>query len=197
MAITFPLTLPDRPGFKSAECVPISLVGLSRSPTTGEKQTFVWPGQWLEFMLALPPMRETRAAIWSAFFLTCRSASGTFYFTPPNRVTTAGTKAGAVTVGAGAVAGDTVLPISGGTGEFAIGDYLQVGALPTPKLHRVIKLNAGSVDVFPVLRSAYANGTAITYVNPVGLFSLSDQTSEAYDDEIICNGIDFKITEAL
>lgn len=197
MSISYPLTMPANPGFVSAEFTPISFVGSSRSPSTGEQDIYVWPGQWSEFLLNLPPMTESDAAIWAAFFLKCRGISGTFYFTPPNRVRSAGTIAGSVTVGAGAVAGNTVLPISGGSGSFAVGDWIQVALGASAKLHRIMQVNAGSLDVFPVLRSAYSNGTAITYVNPVGVFRLGDQVSELYDEEIICNGIEFKIKEAL
>ena len=35
-----------------------------------------------------------------------------------------------------------------------------------------MQVNAGSVDVFPTLRTAYASGTAITYTNALGLFRL-------------------------
>lgn len=197
MAITYPLTLPTHTGFRSLEIQPKTVVGLAASQFTLEQQVYQWPGQGWLLNVELPPMSQANAALWVAFFLALNGPEGTFYVGPSIRKVTGGTKAGTVTVDTGAVANSTVLPITGGTGDFAKGDWLQVGTTTAARLHRVIQVNAGSVDVFPRLRSAYANGTAITYSSPVGVFRLLALPSEAYDSRKICHGLNFTAVEAI
>lgn len=197
MSISYPLSLPIHTGFRSTELDPQTVVGISASQYTGEQQVYPWPGQWWIFNVELPPMSQANAAIWAAFFLALNSYEGTFYLGPSIRKVTGGTKAGAVTVDTGAVANSTTLPITGGTGDFALGDWLQVGTTTASRLHRVTKVNAGSVDVFPRLRSAYAGGTAIIYTNPKGLFRMNGIPREAYDSRKICPGMSFIAFESL
>jgi hypothetical protein len=100
-------------------------------------------------------------------------------------------------VGAAAAAGSTTLPLQNGSGSFAVGDWLQVGTGASSRLHRVLQVNAGSVDVFPRLRSAYAQGTAITYANAKGVFRLAATPSARFDAARICAGLSFQAVEAL
>lgn len=198
MSITYPLTFPTHTGLRSLQIEPRTVVGVNMSQFTGDRQVQPWPGQWLVFSVELPPMKQADAALWAAFFMSLNGPEGTFLLGPSVRKTSAGTIAGTVTVGAGATANSTTLPLSGGTGAFAVGDWLQVGTAAASRLHRVLKVNAGSVDVFPRLRTAYANGTAITYSSPKGLFSLvSGIPGEAYDSRKICKGINFTAIEVV
>jgi hypothetical protein len=197
MAITFPLTVPSHTGFRSLEIKARTIVGSTASIFTGQQQVYAWQGQWNEFTVELPSMSEANAAIWAAFFLSLNGPEGTFYMGPSVRKVTGGTKAGTVTVDTGAVANATTLPITGGTGDFAVGDWLQVGLTTAAKLHRVMQVNVGSVDVFPRLRSAYVATTAITYANPVGIFRLSAIPSESYDPAKLANGFSFNAIESL
>jgi hypothetical protein len=197
MPITFPLTVPSHTGFRSLEIKPRTIVGVNASIFTGEQQVYAWQGQWHEFSIELPAMEQASAAIWAMFFQALNGAEGTFYLGPSVRKVTGGTKAGTVTVNTGAVANGTTLPITGGTGDFAVGDWLQVGLTTAAKLHRVMQVNVGSVDVFPRLRSAYAAATAITYTNPVGIFRLAGLPSEMYDQNKLCSGLSFNAIEAL
>jgi hypothetical protein len=169
MALVYPFAFPASPGIRDIAWDPITKVGASTSPYTGEQQIIVWPGQWWEGSFVLPPMRDPNAGIWESWLLGLNGMQGTFQLTPPERLTTRGTAAGAIQVGAGAVANSTVLPLQGGTGSYAVGDWLQV----LTYLHRVTQVNVGSVDVFPRLRSAYAQTTPITYTNPKGQFRLN------------------------
>lgn len=197
MSLTYPLTLPTATGFRSLEIKAQSVVAQNVSPFTGAQQVYAWPGQWWQFGVELPAMSQANAAIWSAFFLALNGPEGTFYLGPSIRKTTGGTKSGTVTVNTGAAYNSTVLPITGGSGDFAVGDWLQVGTGTAAKLHRVVQVNAGSVDVFPRLRSAYSAGTAITYTNPKGLFRAAAIPSEAYDSRKICSGLSFVAVEVV
>lgn len=198
MAITFPLTLPAAPGFRSIEWAPRSIVGLNASPFTGQTQTYEWPGQWWEAAVTLPPMKDAQAGAWQAFFLALNGRAGSFLLGDSIRKTRLGTVTGTLTVGAGAVANSTTLPIAGATGTFATGDWLQVATGLSSRLHRVTQVNSSaSVDVFPRLRSAYANGTAINVASPQGLFRLAALPGWAYDERRICAGLSFNATEVL
>jgi hypothetical protein len=197
MSLTFPISLPSTPGFRSCEIVDDGNVGLAVSPFTGEQQVYAWPMQLLRFRVELPAMKEPNIGIWSAFFMSLNGPAGKFYLGDSLRKTPRGTIAGSPTVDSGAVAGSTTLPITGGTGAFAVGDWLQVSSGSTSRLHRVLKVNAGSVDVFPVLRSAYAAATAITYTNPKGVFRLAARVPVAADSRKLASGISFAAFEAL
>lgn len=197
MAINFPLSLPTVTGVRSRELVPTTVVGMTSSQFTGEQQVFPSVGQWLVFNFELPQMKDASAGIWSAFFMALNSMEGTFLMGDSVRKVPRGTVAGTVTVGAGAVANSTTLPLSGGTGAFAVADWLQVFTGASSRLHRVLQVNAGSVDVFPRLRAAYANGSSITYTNPKGVFRLTGIPAEAFDSRKICQGMQFTAMEAI
>lgn len=202
MAITFPYSLPSSPGYRSRELAPQTVVDFNRSPFTGAQQVYAWPGQWLQFVMELPPMRDADAGAWSAAFMALNGPAGTFLLGDSVRKNSRGTIAGTWTVGAGAVANTTTLPLSGGTGVFVAGDWLQVFSGASSRLHRVLKVNMvganmTSVEVFPRLRSAYANGSVITYTGAKGLFRLAAIPAEAFDSRKICGGMSFTAIEAL
>jgi len=197
MAITYPLTVPTHTGFSSLQIKARTIVGISASIFTGEQQVYPWAGQWHELTIELPTMGQGASSIWAMFFQSLNGPEGTFYMGPSVRKVTGGTKAGTVTVDTGAVANATTLPITGGTGDFAVGDWLQVGLTTAARLHRVIKVNVGSVDVFPRLRSAYTATTSITYTNPVGIFRLAAMPTELYDSAKLCRGFTFNAIESI
>lgn len=202
MAITYPLTFPTHTGVRALEISAKTVVGSNVSPFTGEQQVYAWPGQWWQFAIELPPMTQANAAIWAAFFLSLNGIEGTFYLGPTVRKTSGGNPGGTWTVGASAVANATTLPVTGGTGAFAVGDWLQVGTTTASRLHRVTQVNMSganmiSVDVFPRLRSAYANGTAITHSNPKGIFRLLGIPPEAYSPAKMSQGISLTAIESL
>lgn len=200
MAITFPLTQPATPGKRSIQWTPRTIVGMNVSPFTGNQQVFAHPGQWLEATVTLPPMADAAAGAWQAFFLALNGREGTFYLGDSVRKTRLGTLAGTITVGAGAVSNTTTLPVAVGTstGTLAVGDWLQVSTGSSARLHRVVQVNsAASYDVFPRLRSAYANTTPITYASPVGLFRLAGAVPWGYDAQKICDGLTFSAMEVI
>jgi hypothetical protein len=138
-------------------------------------------------------MVDSVSALWEAWKLSLNGQQGTFYLGDSIRKTTRGTAAGSITVGASATANSTSLPLSGGSGSFAVGDWLQVST----HLYRVLKVNVGSVDVFPRLRSSYESGTAIVYTNPKGIFRLAtNEMGWSYDMARI-GALSFEAREAI
>lgn len=199
MAITYPLTIPSISHIRDTEWDPVTMVGRTQSPYTGQSQTYVWPGQWWAVRFSLIPLNDAKqsnaAGLWEAFMLSLNGQQGTFRFGDPSRKTPRGTISGSpLQVGSSAAALSTVLPITNGTGQFAVGDWLQVGN----NLHRVINIiDSGHVDVWPRLRSAYAAGTTITYTNPLGLFQLRSNSMKWNTDVAKFHGITIDAVEYL
>lgn len=197
MSLSYPLTPPASPAYASRELIPRTMVGFNQSPFTGAQQVYAWSGQWLAFQFSLPAMKDAVSGPWEAFFMALNGSEGSFYLGDSVRKVSLGNPSGSWQVGAGAVANSTVLPLQNGAGSFAVGDWLQVGAATASRLHRVLQVNVGSVDVFPRLRSAYAQGTAITYTNAKGIFRLAGLPSFRFDRAKVNDGLSFEAVEVL
>lgn len=198
MSLTYPLTFPTATGIQSRDMQPQTIVGMVQSPFTGQQQVYGWPGQWLTFSVSLPPMTDANAGQWSAFFMAMNGPEGTCLFGDSVRKIPRGTAAGTWTVGAGNTANSTTLVLVAGTGQFDVGDWLQIFSGASSRLHRVIQVNsATNYDVFPRLRSAYSNGSAVTYVNPKGVFRIASIPSEGFSAEKICGGMTINLVESL
>lgn len=169
MAISYPLTFPSGV-VSSVSWIPKSVVGVSQSIFSGQSQAHAHSGSWWECSIEFVGGDAAKYDAISAFLLALNGREGTFNFGPIMRATTRGTAAGSWTVGSGAAINTTTLPITGGTGAFVVGDWIQVGT----QLFRIVQINTGSVDVFPKLRTAFASSTAITYANAKGAFRLME-----------------------
>jgi hypothetical protein len=91
-----------------------------------------------------------------------------------------------------ATANGTTLGISGATGSFAAGDWIQIST----SLYKIVQVNSSSsVDVFPVLRSSYAGGTSITYTNAKGVFRLAEPSTQWSIDTAKFYGVSFNVME--
>jgi len=196
MAIVYPLAVPTTPGFSSVVWKPITVVGESVAPTSLQAQTFVWPGQAWALSATLPKVHTRESAdTWTAFLLAMNGKEGRCLLGDRTRPTTRGDAAGAKTVGAGAVALSTTLPVAGGTGAFVIGDWLQIGDY----LHNVTQVNSAvSYDVWPRLRGAYVNGTVIIYTNAKGKFKfVSNDVMQWAIDKMKHYDVELDLVEAL
>lgn len=195
MAITYPLTPPATPGFTSLKWMPKTVVGYAYSPFTGQAQTYVWPGAWWEVEISIAPCKDAAAGAWVAFLLALNGQQGTFNLGDSVRKTSLGTITGAPTCNGAQTANGTTLTLTGHTGSLAVGDWIQIGT----NLHKVIQVNSGtSVDVWPKLRSAYAGGTAIVYINAKGLFRLASNDAMNWDvDTAKFYGLTIRAMEAL
>jgi hypothetical protein len=120
-----------------------------------------------------------------------KAQRGTFYFQDYANPTNRGGVTGTLTV-ASATANGTTLGISGATGQFAVGDWLQIST----SLYKVVEsTSSSSVDVFPALRKSYAGGTSITYTNAKGVFRLASPSTEWSIGEASIYGVGFAIIE--
>ena len=189
MAITYPISPPSPFLASRLSFTGISSVSRNTSPFTMQTQQYNWPGQaWLA-SVDCPPMTRADAEAVISFLLAAHR--GTFYFQDYANPTNRGGVTGTLTV-ATATANASTLTFSGATGSFALGDWLQIST----SLYKVVQVNSSSsVEVFPVLRSSYTAGTAITYTNAKGVFRLAGASTEWSIDLASIYGINFSIIE--
>lgn len=189
MAITYPLTPPSP--FRVAK---LSLTGMSAtsrniSPFTFQTQQYNWSGQAWMGSVECPPMIRADAEEIVGFLLAAQR--GTFYFQDYANPSPRGAVTGSLTVNT-ATANTSTLGISGATGSFAVGDWLQIST----SLYKVIIATSSSeVEVFPALRKSYAGSTPITKTNAKGVFRLADPKTDWSIELAGIYGIAFGIVE--
>lgn len=189
MAITYPLTPPSPFRVSRLSLSGFSATSRNVSPFTFQIQQYNWAGQAWSGQVDCPPMTRADAEAVIGFLLAAQR--GTFYFQDYANPTNRGGVTGTLTV-ASATANTTTLGISGATGSFAVGDWLQIST----SLYKVVQVNSSiSVEVFPVLRSSYVAGTAITYSNAKGVFRLSEPLTNWSIDNAKIYGVSFGIVE--
>ncbi len=189
MAISYPLTPPSPFRISKLTLSGMSATSRNVSPFTFQTQQYNWPGQAWMGSVECPPM--TRAAAEEVIGFLLAAQRGTFYFQDYANTSPRGNVTGTLTVSS-ATANTSTLGISGATGTFAVGDWLQIST----SLYKVVQVNSSSsVDLFPVLRSSYAGGTAITYSNAKGVFRLAEPRTEWSIELASIYGITFSIAE--
>jgi hypothetical protein len=192
MAITYPLTPPDPFYLSRLSLTGVSAVSRNTSPFTLQTQQYNHAGQaWLG-SVDCPPMTRADAETMLAFLLSAQR--GTFLFQDYANANPRGAITGTLTVSS-ATANSTTLTMinTGGSGSFAVGDWLQIST----SLYKVIKADGTGliVDVFPVLRKSYAATTAIVKTNAKGVFRLAQPTTEWSIELASVYGISFSIVE--
>jgi hypothetical protein len=189
MAITYPLTPPAALEASSLSITGISATSRNVSPFTLQTQQYNWPGQGWLGSVECPPMQRAEAEQVLSFLLSAQR--GTFYFGDYANPTARGNVTGTLTVSS-ATANTTTLGISGATGTFAVGDWIEIST----SLYKVVQVNSSSsVDVFPVLRASYAGGTAITYSSARGVFRLAESSTQWSIDVAKFYSISFSVVE--
>jgi len=189
MAISYPLSPPFPFRVSRLNLTGMSATSRNVSPFTFQSQQYNWPGQAWAGSVECPPMTRADAEQVIAFLLAAHR--GTFYFQDYANTSPRGSVTGTLTVSS-ATANATTLGISGATGSFAVGDWLQIST----SLYKVIQVNSSSsVDLFPVLRSSYTAGTAITYSNAKGVFRLAEPKTDWSIELASIYGVSFSIVE--
>ena len=195
MAISYPLTPPSPFNLSRLSLTGVSATSRNTSPFTLQTQQYNWPGQaWLG-SVDCPPMKRADAEEIIAFLL--KAQRGTFYFQDYANPLNRGGVTGNLAV-ASATANGTTLGISGASGQFAVGDWLQIST----SLYKVVEsTSSSSVDVFPALRKSYAGGTSIIYgrtgnaARAQGVFRLASPSTEWSIGEASIYGVGFAIVE--
>ena len=195
----------------SVEWAPMEMVASVTSPTTGQQVTYDWQQSYWQGTLSFPPMIRAYADQWASFLLELRGGVNAFLFGDPKAATPKGTPQGTPVVnGAGQGSYGTGVSIytvstrgwkASTSNLLQTGDYIQIGY----RLYRVLDAvssdanGQATVNIWPNLRDAPADGTAIITSNCAGLFRLASPTGQSYSSTIAhLDGINaIKIREAI
>lgn len=182
VSFAYPLSLPTW-SMESLELTPVSRVGASASPFTGQQQVFVHQGKWWQArVLTLRDMPRADAEAWISFLVRLNGREGTFLLGDPTARIPRGSAGGAPVVDGADQTGQTLAtrgwPVST-TGVLLPGDFLQVDTGANARLYKVLSQvdsDAGglaTIDVWPSIRDKPADGIPIATTDTVGLFRLA------------------------
>jgi hypothetical protein len=187
MAITYPLSFPAVTSIggsstitgKDITLIANFIVAKSKSPYTGQMQGYIHQGAWWSVKVDMPQLTRAQAEPFIAFLMALWGKSGTFLFGPqdPAGKAVLGTAGGSPVVNGANASGSRTLAIRSLTGVLKAGDYISVGSGLTTRLYKnLTDQGPGTVtlDIFPPLREALADGAAIALTNCKGLFELDN-----------------------
>lgn len=206
MAISYPITLPTAPGYRRVSIQPRSSVAAYSSPFTFQQQVYAHPGQMWTGEFELPPMSRTEAAPWVAALTSLNGTEGTFYFGDPSWTTARGIATGTPVIKGAAETGydiDTDGWTISQTGIMKAGDWVQIGATTAAKLHMVMAdansdgSGNATLTLWPAVRTAFADNTALTVASPVGIWRLSGSVPWSISVDQLISGLTVQFVQAL
>ncbi len=194
MALSYPLNTPTTIGIESIELRAVNAVAVSQSPFTYKQQVISHGGQKWEASVTIPSVHRDKAAEWKALLVGLKGQVGTFLLGDPDYATPQGTVSSCTLTGS---AGDETVSVVM-TGSLKAGDYIQLGAGSSAKLHQVLldQDGDGSLEIWPALRSDYT-GATVVFNNPKGVFRLSNNVTSWSINNASIYGISFEAVEAL
>lgn len=206
MTISYPLSLPSSPDFRTCSITPRHVAGIGESPFTLEQQVYDWnAGRW-EAQLSYPPMTQAQAAPIIAVMTALKWRVGTFLLGDPDFKTPRGVATGTPLVNGAHTARGLSLATKGWTnsvtGILKAGDRIGLGSGATSRVHMVLQdVNSdgsgnATLDIWPPLRSDYSDGASIVTSYPKGVFRLASPFTWDADEASIF-GISIQAVEAL
>jgi len=194
MALTYPLTQPTTIGIEQIELRAVNAVATSQSPFTYKQQIVSHGGQRWEASVTIPSVRRDLAAPWKAMLTGLKGPTGTFLLGDPDYATPRGTVSSCTLSGS---AGDDAATVTM-TGTLLAGDYIQLGADSTARLHQVLEDQDGSgtIQIWPNLRSDYTDAS-VTFNNSKGVFRLKESVTSWSINNASFYGISFEAVEAI
>lgn len=206
MAITYPLAFPTYSGITSIRFNTIRAAVMSQSPFSFKQQTLEYPGERWEADITLPPMKKSSAKAWIGWLCSLNGHEGTFLMGDPDGALPLGSAGGTPLV-AGASQTGRSLNIDGATasqtGWLKAGDYIQLGSSSTATLHMVLQDadsdGGGNVqlDLFPKVRTAPADNSAVVVTSPKGLWRLKTPNVDWDIRQAAIYGLKFSVVEAI
>jgi hypothetical protein len=208
MAISYPLSLPSHTRIRGTSLRAVNAVAVERSPFTFSGQAQASAGQMWQADIQLPPMKYADAEQWIAWLVSLRGQFGTFTMGDPMRCIARGIARGTdtVTVNGGSQTGQDLNITSDQTSEtgyLKAGDYIQLGSGSSATLHKVLvdaNTDSGgnaSLTLWPSIRTAPVNGSAVVVQDAVGRWRLATNESEWSVNEAAIYGINFSAMEAI
>ena len=203
MAITYPLTLPNRPAPSHFSIEPASFSALTQSPWTAAQQVQLNQGQMWTISIDLPPMGEDDARNWLSQLLALRGQYGTFLYGNPKMKQPRGNWGSAPVINGDGQTGQE-LGVAGlpANGVIRAGDFFQIGDGSTARLYTVTQdatadgAGEATLDIWPRLRTATTSGSAIVTASPRGVFRLA-APSVSLTFEPFRYGLSLQFIEAL
>lgn len=210
MSLAYPLTPPAISGIGPQDFTLAmqNVIGEAVSPFTLSDQEQQWPGQMFTLEANLPPMPYAQAEQWIAFLGSLFGKYGTFLMGDYNRPAPQGPMSGTPVVNGANPSGLNQLSVRNAatsvTNWAVAGDYIQVTAGGgQQRIYKVLQ-NANSssggivaLEIFPNIREALADGTAIVTANCAGTFRLQQNSATWKIDRNRMYTISFKAREAL
>ena len=189
MAITYPISLPTSLGISAITLKAKTADAVSSSPYTFKQQVISHPGQRWEASVEIAHHTKNTSEPWIDALMSLKGKTGTFLLSDPNCLTPMGsakTTPGTPLVNGGSQTGSTLnvdgLPVSVSK-YLKAGDYIQLGAGSSAKLHKVlVDVNSNgsglaTLEIWPNLRSSPADNDPIVVANCAGVFRLTDDVS--------------------
>lgn len=190
MAITYPLSLPVTPSFRSLLISPEQVTPRIESPFTLQSQSYDHSGQRWKIEITYPPLAAADYRTIKAFLLALKGTQGTFFAGDPFDTAPSGAGTGLPVTSGSHVAGASTLNLTGFTATttniLKAGDNFQLGNYLYTNLKDVNSDGSGActLDIWPNLRAGVANGTSITLLLPKSLFKLESA------DIVFSTGVD-------
>ena len=208
---TYPIALPSsslsQP--KETNFRIIRMNAMSQSIFTGAQQVYKNIGEYWEAEITLPPMTNDGAREWIASLVSLRGTFGQMYLGDwDGRVArgTASSSAGTPLVKGASQTGNSLI-IDGATasktGYLKAGDYIQIGAGISQRLHMVTAdantdgSGNSTLSIEPALRTSPADNLAIVVANCKGVFRLSSNETSWNANAISTYGVTFAVREYL
>lgn len=187
--LAYPLEIPTAGGIRSITWLYEKVRGVSESPFTLHRKVQRRQGERLKAVVTLPTMPRNLATEWESFLLALDGGYGSFLFGDYLNPNPRGKANGAPAVNGANQIGN-ILVTSGWdkniSGLLKPGDTIQIGSTLHINLRNVNSDSSGiaTLDIFPRVRTAHANGTPIITQGARGTFAL-DGASAAFSSRDI------------
>jgi len=180
---------------------PFDVVGMETNTFTGQQTAYDWQAAYWQGSLSFPAMNRSNYDQWCAFILSLRGSLNPFLLGDPRAATPRGNPVGAPVVNG---AGQGVF--NSGVSCFQVatrgwqesasnlllpGDYISI----FPRLYRVTAAvssdanGAATIPIWPNLRDAPADETAIATSNCQGLFRLASNQGNGFSVNVESYGL--------
>jgi len=181
MPTTFPVSLPTT-GTRTITIRQQSVVAVASSPYTLERQVQRHQGQVWNLDVEYAPLARAEAEALVAALCSLNGREGTFLFGDSANKAPRGTATGTPVVNGGSQTGEDISTrgwTASVTGILKAGDWVQFGTGSTARLHKVLAdtnsngSGVATLTLWPRVRTAWADGSAIVTTFPKGNFALT------------------------
>lgn len=202
MATSFPVSLPTT-GTRSIRLRQQSVVAVAISPYTLERQVQRHQGQVWTLEVEYAPLGRAEAEALVAALCSLNGREGTFLFGDSANKAPRGVGIGTPVINGGGQTGEDISTrgwAAGVTGILKAGDWVQIGSGSASRLHKVLAdtnsngSGVSTLTLWPRVRTAWADGSAINTTFPKGVFALTTDGLDWSVDVAHRYGLKFEAT---